>query len=345
MLKKLVFAIVFVLFASFITKNVSAGGPTSCDTSVTSIEALTHCEGGSGMEFASATYSCAGFPYPQTISRGYCVNIYDLFQAAVDACTNVCVIPSPSTDPYSTTPPSAPPACTGQTVTYQSFVDPCPNMVDGKPQYHFIDYKCGNEQNVRRSGSATSCSWGHTLLDTAYYYCRQNSCTGSSTPPSATPTPTPTPRVSPSPLASSSVIIKPTYIPSPTAIQTTIPSPYVYSCGKNLSNWMYRESCGRNPVSYRYFDFQCAGDTKLTTLGSLSSCKTESAWVEEAKNICRTRPCSSPVGEVVQETVVSPSTIARPTNTRPTFSCYSSCYFKKWFKKSSAVCADVCRGI
>lgn len=197
MLKKIFAALIFFLSLSYVGPVFALTPPapsptTSCSTAVTAFSAFKRCATGSGMDFLEASFKCASFAETQKISRGYCVNYYDLYQSAADSCKNVCVTPSASVPVTSSTAPSAPPACRAQELATYKFDGACPVMVDNKPQYNFIDYKCGDETTYRRMGSATSCQWGSSLIDGAQFYCRKNSCT-------STPTPTPKPTIAPTP--------------------------------------------------------------------------------------------------------------------------------------------------
>lgn len=308
---------------------------TSCSTNVTTFAALKRCATGSGMDFLQANFKCASFATVQTISRGYCVSYFDLYQSAVDSCKNACVTPSASVPVTSSTAPSAPPACRAQEVTTYKFDGACPNMVDNKPQYNFIDYRCGDEANTRRMGSADSCQWGSSLIDGAQFYCRKNACEviPSSPRPSNTPNPSPIFSTRPTPTPS------PSLLPSASVISSVRPSPNPSSCAKSLSSWKYNQVCSKQPLSYRYFDYQCMGESGFISLGSSTTCNTESTWIKIGREACSKAACTTPVP------TQSPKLSPKPIVKNPPALCAANCYITRWSQKSRVSCLDVCRGI
>lgn len=340
MLKKIFAALLFFASLSFVGTASALTPPapsttTSCSQNVTTFSAFKRCATGSGMDFLEASFKCASFAETQKISRGYCVNYYDLYQTAVDSCKNACVTPSASVPVTSSIAPSASPSCRAQELATYKFDGACPEMVDNKPQYNFINYKCGDETEYRRMGSADSCQWGSSLIDGAQFYCRKNTCTSQASPrPSTTSTPSPVTTTRPTPT--------PTLIPSPSSsapIKTSVPSPSSSSCAKSLSSWKYKEVCNKQPLSYRYFDYQCMGETTFVSLGSSATCNTESTWLNLGREACRTMACSTPIP------TQTPKIEPKPVISNPPSLCAAGCYITKWSQKSRVSCLDVCRGI
>ena len=339
MLKK-----IFVVISIFVSLNFAYTAstlaapapttPTTCSQNVTTFAAYKRCATGSGMDFLEASYKCASFDATQTISRGYCVNYYDLYQSAVDSCKNVCVTPSASVPVTSSTPPSAPPACRAQELTTYKFDGACPVMVDNKPQYNFIDYKCGDETTYRRMGSSTSCQWGSSLIDGAQFYCRKNSCVvkESAGPiPSITPSPSP----SPTPIKTSVPSVPPSASPRP----SSTPVPTATSCAKNLGSWTFKEPCNSQPLSYRNFEYQCTGDKDFVSLGSPTTCNSESTWRMIGREACSKAACATSMP------TQSPKATLKSIVKNPPALCAVNCYVTKWSSKSRTYCLDVCRGI
>lgn len=334
------FIVATLLFLSFLTTPSSALAltpplpttTTSCSTNVTTFAALKRCATGSGMDFLEASFKCASFAETQKISRGYCVNYYDLYQSAVDSCKNACVTPSASVPVTSSTAPSAPPACRAQELTTYKFDGACPQMVDNKPQYNFINYKCGDETEYRRMGSADSCQWGSSLIDGAQFYCRKNSCTSQASPrPSTTPTSSPVTTTRPTPT--------PSLLPSASVTSTSIPRPSSNSCAKSLGSWKYTGICSKQPLSYRYFSYQCIGDTDYVSLGSDSTCNPESTWLKLGREACSKAACATALP------TQTPKATPKPIVKNPPALCAANCYITRWSQKSRVSCLDVCRGI
>lgn len=138
---------------------------------------------------------------------------------------------------------------------------------------------------------------------------------------SSTPVPTPV------------VTSVPTAMPTATAQETSIPVTTPTYCPASLGSWAYKTSCGNG--QYRYVEFSCIGDKTTRTLGSSSSCKSESVWTSEARDACRRNTCSTaaPSAEVkpLPSPTVRPSLIScyrscRQTQGRVNWACLRKCY-------------------
>lgn len=125
----------------------------------------------------------------------------------------------------------------------------------------------------------------------------------------------------------------PTAMPTTTAQETSIPVTTPTYCPASLGSWAYKTSCGNG--QYRYVEFSCIGDKTTRTLGSSSSCKSESVWTTEAREACRTSSCSttnpSATVKPVPSPTVRPSLIScyrtcRQTQGRVNWTCLRKCY-------------------
>lgn len=127
----------------------------------------------------------------------------------------------------------------------------------------------------------------------------------------------------------------PTPIPTPTYSTAPSATPSANStCGKQLSTWKYRESCGNG--SYRYVDFNCIGDKDTQTMGGISSCEPESVWLNNAKNTCRAATCTTLSSPTPTPNVV----VSQPAPKQDYWSCYRDC---RSSRKSFIACYRSCR--
>lgn len=136
--------------------------------------------------------------------------------------------------------------------------------------------------------------------------------------PVASRAPSPIPSQVPSPLSSPYITRDPSPVPSPSLKASTSTS---NTCAKQLGSWKYRESCGNG--NYRYLDFTCMGDKDNQVMGGSSLCKSEAAWLNEAKQACRSAACG---GLASQAPSPTPVATAAPKSSKQDFwSCYRQC--------------------
>ena len=193
--------------------------PSPICGNITQFNVTAQC--GTTAQFHTATYTCTTMNGVQTIGtpnmkptaarpvQNGCQNVSALYATAYKTCSTTCLKPSPTPVPSMTPPPkptstpspstppqgspSPTPACTAQKVTHYAYRELCPYPADnGRLQYHFIDYTCGNETTPRVLGSSDYCTFDSSFLASAQYFCMKNAC--SIIIPSSTPSSTAVPR-------------------------------------------------------------------------------------------------------------------------------------------------------
>jgi hypothetical protein len=128
-------------------------------------------------------------------------------------------------------------------------------------------------------------------------------------------------------------------LPSASVTSTSIPRPSSNSCAKSLGSWTYKEVCNKQTLSYRYFSYQCIGDKDFVSLGSSTTCNSESTWRMIGREACSKAACATSLP------TQTPKATPKPIVKSPPALCAVNCYVTKWSSKSRTYCLDVCRGI
>jgi hypothetical protein len=160
-------------------------------------------------------------------------------------------------------------------------------------------YSCKNNSTVSELGTSSDCISFPVAIAKATALCGKT-CIGQVTPPpiktSPHPTFTPPPSTAPTstPIAASA---RPTTSPRPSSSPQT-------SCASQLGSWRYTQVCRTTPTAYRYFSYQCFGDTGYITIGNNGVCKTEADWLSTGRALCQNRACVSPTPSPTASPVV-----------------------------------------